>query len=126
MYSRLPHAPAIQPFTRAAPDVIGVKGTSAEIRGYVDAPVEIAGVEVHHPQLVVEGLAFSLIGTNILHEHGSVLTLDKSAPVRLCIRECAVSRDERMELPAVPPPAPSLGVQRVAPASSPARPHSFA
>ncbi len=96
MYSRLPHAPAIQPFTRAAPDVIGVGGASAEIRGYVDAPVEIAGVEVHHPLLlVVEGLAFPLlIGTDILREHGAVLTLDESAPVRLRIRECAVCREQ--------------------------------
>ena len=36
MYGRLPHAPAIQPFTCAAPDVIGVECASAEIRGYVD------------------------------------------------------------------------------------------
>ena len=88
MYSRLPHAPAIQPFTCAAPDVIGVGSASAEIRGYVDAPIEIAGVAVHHLLLVVEGLAFSLlIGTDIMRAHGAVLTLDESAPVRLHIRE---------------------------------------
>ena len=67
MYARLLDAPVFQPFTRAAPDVIGVEGASAEIRGYVDAPVEIAGITVHHPLLVVESLAFSLlIGTDIL------------------------------------------------------------
>ena len=48
MYSRQPHAPAIQPFTRAAPDVVGVGGASVEIRGYVDTLVEIAGVAVNH------------------------------------------------------------------------------
>ena len=107
IYSRLPHAPAIQPFTRAAPDVIGVGGPSAQIRGYVDAPVEIVEVEVHHPLLVVEVLAFFLlIGTDILREQGAVLTLDESAPVRLRIRECAVCRKQRTKLPALPPSAP--------------------
>ena len=66
MYARLPSAPAIQLFMRAAPNVVGVEGASAEIRGYVDAPVEVAGVAVHHPVLVVEGLAFPLI----LRAHG--------------------------------------------------------
>ena len=33
MYGRLPNAPAIQPFMRAGPDVVGVGGTSAEICG---------------------------------------------------------------------------------------------
>ena len=50
MYSRLPSAAPIQPFTCAAPDVVGVGGASAEIRGYVDTPVEIAGTAVHHPE----------------------------------------------------------------------------
>ena len=73
MYSRLPSAPAIQPFSGAAPDVIGVGGASSEIRGYVDALVELAGTAVYHPLLVVEGLAFPLlIGTDILRPHGAM------------------------------------------------------
>ena len=107
LYARLRDAPVIQPFTRAAPDVVGVGGASAEIRGYVDAPVEVAGVTVHHQLLVVEGLAFSLlIGTDILRAHGAVLTLDETAPVRLRSRECSICREQRTDSPAVPLLAP--------------------
>ena len=78
MYSRLPNPPAVQPFMHAAPDVVGVGGASAEIRGYVDPPVELAGTTVHHPLLVVEGLAFPLLnGTDVLRPHGALLTLDE-------------------------------------------------
>ena len=73
------------------------------IRGYIYAPVEVAEVVVHHPLLVVEGLAFFLlIGTDILRAHGAVLTLDESAPVRLRVRECAVCREERIASSAKP------------------------
>ena len=83
MYARLRDAPVIQPFTPTAPDGVGVGGASAEIRGYIDAPVEVAGVTVHNQLLVVEGLAFPLlIGTDILHADGAVLTLEETAPVR--------------------------------------------
>ena len=37
MYNRFSNAPAIQPFTGSAPDIIGVGGSTAKIRGYVDA-----------------------------------------------------------------------------------------
>ena len=107
LYARLRYAHAIQPFTRASPDVVGVGGASAEIHGYVDAPVEIAGVTVHHPLLVVEGLAFVLLsGTDILRAHGAVLTLDETAPVRLRNRECTICREQRIDSLAAPPLAP--------------------
>ena len=107
MYSRLPSAPAIQPFSGAAPDVIGVGAASAEILGYVDAPVELAGTAVYHPLLVVEGLAFSLlIGTDILRPHGAMLTLDESAPLRLRTRVCDVCREQRTNPPAESSSAP--------------------
>ena len=97
----------VQPFTRAAPDVVGLGGASAELRGYVDAPVELAGVTVHHPLLVVEGLAFPLlIGTDIPRSHRAVLTLYETAPVRLRNRECPICKEQRTELPAVSSPAP--------------------
>ena len=42
---------------------------------------------MRHPLLVVDGLTFPLIiGTDILRAHRAVLTLDKSAPVRLRVR----------------------------------------
>ena len=107
MYGRLPKAPVIQPFTRAAPDVVGVGGASAEICGYIDTPVEIAGVAVYHPLLVVKGLAFSiLIGTDIIRPNGAMFALDESTPVRLRTRECDVLREQRTNSPADPPRAP--------------------
>ena len=103
MYTRLPDAPAIQPFLRAVPEVVGVGGERAVIRGYVDVPVEVAGVAVRHPLLMLEGLGFPLIiGRDILRAHRAVLTLDESAPVRLQIHECAVCREQRTASPADP------------------------
>ena len=103
MYARHFDAPAIQPFSRAAPEVVGVGGTSAEIRGYVDMPIVVAGVAVRHPLLVIERLAFPvIIGTDILRAHGAVLALDESAPVRLRVRVCAVCREQRTASPAKP------------------------
>ena len=107
MYSRLPSAPHIQPFTCAAPDVVGVGGASAEIRGYVDTPVEIDGTAVHHPMLMVEGLAFPLlIGTDVLRPHYAMFTLDETVPLRLRVPVCDVCREQRTDLPADAPSAP--------------------
>ena len=73
------------------------------IRGYVDAPDEVAEVMVHQPVLVIESLAFPLIiGTYILRAYGAVLTLDESASLRLRERECAVCREERIASSAKP------------------------
>ena len=94
-YCRLPSTPAIQPFTGAAPVVVGVGGARAEIRGYVDAPVELDGIAVHHPLLVVDGLAFALlIGMDVLRPHGATLSFDGD-PVRLRTRVCKVCRERR-------------------------------
>ena len=104
LYARLRDAPVIQPFTRAPPAVVSVGNASAKIRGYVDAPVEVAVVNVNHPLLVVEGHAFSfLIGTEIVRAHGAVLTLDETAPVRLRNRECSSCCEQRTESPTAPP-----------------------
>ena len=113
MYTRLPDAPAIQRFLRAFPEVIGVGGARDVIRGYVDLPVEIAGVAVRHLLLVVEGLAFPLIiGTDILRAHRAALTLDESAPVRLRVRLCAVCTEQRTASPAEPSSSARAAPQR--------------
>ena len=94
------------------------------IRGYVDVPVEVAGVAVRHPLLVVEGLAFPLIiGTDILRAHRVVLTLDESAPVRLRVRVCAVCTEQRTASPAEQSSSVRAGPQRpiVRAAPSPVR-----
>ena len=102
LYEQLPEASAIQPVLRAAPEVVGVGGKRAVIRGYVDVPVEVPGVAVHHPLLVKEGLAFALVGTDILRSHRAVLTLDESAFVRLRVRVCDVCGEQRTAKPAEP------------------------
>ena len=101
LYAQLLDAPAIQPFSPAAPEVVGVGGASAKIREYVDMPVEVAGVAVRHPLLVVEDLAFPvIIRPDILRAQGAVLTLDESAPVQLRVRVCAGCREQRTASPA--------------------------
>ena len=124
MYTRLPNAPAIQPFLCAVPEVVGVGGARAVIRGYVNAPVKVASIVVRHPLLLVEGLAFPLIiGTDILRAHRAVLTLDESAPVRLRVRVCAVCAKQRTASPAEPSSSVHAGPQRpiVRAAPSPVR-----
>ena len=89
-----------------APDSIGVGGATAEICGYVDAPIEIHGTAVRHSLLVVEGLAFPfLLCTEILRPHGAMLTLDESAPLRLRTRVCDICREQRTHQLAEPPSA---------------------
>lgn len=67
MYIRLPRAPAIQLFTKAALNFFGVGSESVEIQKYVDAPVDLDVTAVHESLLVVEPLAFFLlIGIDIL------------------------------------------------------------
>ena len=52
IYARLPDAPVIQPLACTASEVVGVGSASAQIRGYVDMPVEVAGVAVRHSLMV--------------------------------------------------------------------------
>ena len=114
LYARLPNAPAIQPVLRAAFKVVDVGNASAVIRGYVNVHVEVAGVAVRHLLLVGKGLPFLLIiNTDILRAHCTVLTLDKSAPMRLQIRECAVCREQRTSSPVEPLASPRAAPQRV-------------
>ena len=105
-YGRIQNARPIQPFTGSAPDIIGVGGATAEIRGYVDAPIEIDNPAVRHPLLVVEGLVFPLLlGTDILRPYGAMLTLDVSAPLRLRTCVCDICSEQRTDQLVEPPSA---------------------
>ena len=74
LYARLPSKPAIHLFKNSAPDIVGVGGASAKVRGYVDVPLQIVGVEIAHPLLVVQNLAFPLlIGADILRPHAAAM-----------------------------------------------------
>lgn len=92
MYGRLRSAPVILPLTVAAFDVFGVSNASADIRGYVDAIVDLYVTVVHYPLLVVNGLSFALIiGMNIRCPHRATLSF-VDVLLRLCARVCEVCR----------------------------------
>ena len=61
LYSQLPTRPPIQSVKKTTHDIVGVIGASAEVKGYIDEPLQIAGVEVAHPLLVVFCLAFQIL-----------------------------------------------------------------
>ena len=98
MYSRLALRPPIHPFEECAPDIIGVGGASAAVRGYVDIPLRLAGIEVAHPLLVVENLSFALlIGTDILRPHAANLSLAGASSLQLRARVCEICLEQRTE-----------------------------
>ena len=76
LYDRLPSRPSINSLKNSDPDIVGVGGVSAEVRGYIDVPLLIAEIEVADFLLVVSELPFAmLIGmdvTTIRHELFSV------------------------------------------------------
>ena len=72
LHDRLPSRPPINSFKNSAPDIVGVGGASVEVRGYIDVPLKIAGIEVAHPLLVVSKLPFAmLIGMDVLRPHAA-------------------------------------------------------
>lgn len=97
MYGRLPNVRAIQPFTEAATVVIGVGGASGELRTYIDAPVKLDNIVVHHLLLVVDKLAFALfIGMDILSPHGVMFRFGDIS-LRLSRRLCDVCLDQKQK-----------------------------
>ena len=43
LYELLPNRPPIRKFDDSAPDIVGVGGASADVRGFIDVSVQIAG-----------------------------------------------------------------------------------
>ena len=98
MYSRLALRPPIHPFEEFAPDIIVVGGASAPVRGYVDIPLRLAGIEVAHPLLVIENLSFALlIGTDILCPHAAYLSMAGASSLQLRARVCEICLEQRTE-----------------------------
>ena len=61
---------SLQLFHKPPPDIVGVAGARPTVRGFVDVPLEIAGVVLHHPLIVVENLTLLLlVGMDILRAH---------------------------------------------------------
>ena len=94
LYEQLPSRPAINRFSISAPDIVGVGGASAEVRCYVDVPLQIAGVKIAHPLLVVTDLSFPLlIGMDLLQPHAAKMSLEHTAPLGLCSHVRRVPRE---------------------------------
>ena len=94
--SSLPNPPTVENFQSIPPSIVGVGGASATVRGYIDAPLVIAGAHIQHPIIVVEELAFPLlIGMDILGPHDAQLGVGASKSFRLDIERCRVCDEER-------------------------------
>ena len=97
LYEKLPSKPRIYTFENAAPDIVGVGGASAAVKGYIDVPLRIADTEVAHPLLVVDNLSFSLlIGMDILDPHAANISLGGTREVQLEARVCDVCLEPRI------------------------------
>ena len=97
LYDQLLSCPEICSFSKSAPDILGVGGASAEVRGYVDVPPQIAGIKIAHPLLVVTSLAFPLIGMDILQPHAAKMSLGHAAPLELSVHLCDVCLEKRTD-----------------------------
>ena len=92
----MPSRPSINSFKNSAPDIVGVGGASIDVRGYIDVPLQIAGIEVAHPLLVVSNHSFSLlIDMDVLQPHAAKMSLGSSAPLELSARVCDVCLKQR-------------------------------
>ena len=97
LYERLPSKPRVYSFAKAAPDIVGVGGASAAVKGYIDVPLRVADAEIAHPLLVVENLSFSLlIGMDILDPHAAKISLGGTREVQFGARVCDVCLEPRV------------------------------
>ena len=95
-WKSLARQPPIQNFNDSPPSIVGVGGARANVRGYVDVPLEVAGVEVRHPLIVVESLAFPLlVGMDILRAHAATFSLGVPDSVHFQSRYCDVCLEPR-------------------------------
>ena len=96
LYDRLLSRPSINLCKNSAHDIVGVGGASAEVRGFIDVFLQIAGIEVAHPLLVVSNLSLSLlIGMDVLQPHVVKMSLGSAAPLELSVHVCDVCLEQR-------------------------------
>ena len=61
--------------------------------------LQLAGVKVAHPLLVVTNLSFPiLVGTDILRAHSATMSFGNAVPLRLNARVCDVCLEQQTEL----------------------------
>ena len=98
----LRNAPSVENFFSAPPRIVGVGGASATVRGYIDAPLVIAGTRVQHPLIVVEELAYPhLIRMDILGPHDAQLGVGGATSIRLAVERFTVCDEMRAGLPRI-------------------------
>ena len=86
----------LQLFDKPPPDIVGVGGGRATVRGFLDVPLEIAGVVLHHPLIVVKDLAFPLlVGINILRAHAGTVRIGVPDSLKLKVKHCEVCLEHR-------------------------------
>ena len=85
----LPERPSVEQFMHRPQNIVGVGGSSARVLGYVDVSVVISDVEVRHPLIVADELAYPLlIGTDILRPHRANFELGAPDVVQLKLDQC--------------------------------------
>ena len=99
LYAQLSSKPPIQPFKQPALDIVGVGGARAKVKMYIDEPLQLGGIEVAHPLLVVTDLSFPIfVGTDILRAHSATMSFGDAVPLRLNARVCNVCLEQPTEL----------------------------
>ena len=97
LYGRLPSHPNVLAFDETAPDVVGIGGASAAVKGYIDVPFRIASTNVTHPLLVIENLSYPLIvGIEILRPHVARYGIAEPPELRFDVRVCNVCLEDRV------------------------------
>ena len=83
-YNQFLQRSGITSFKGNANNIVGVGGARAFRKGFIDVPIEISGIKVRHPLVVVEHLAFPLlIGMDVLRSHNANFALGILDSVRL-------------------------------------------
>ena len=91
-----PGPPKVQLFSSPPPEIVGVGGSACRVRGYIDVPLGLAGVEVAHPLVVVDELPFPLlVGMDVLRPHAAALSLEEPMLFRLQTRYCDTCLEPR-------------------------------
>ena len=71
--SKLQKRTSIEQFLHRRSNIVGVGNASVRVLGYVDTTIDIAGVEVRHPFIVVDKHAYpTLIGMDLLRPHKAI------------------------------------------------------
>ena len=87
----LPVPLLVEAFTSGPPYIVYIGGSSLHVLGYIDAAVVVTDVEIRHPLVVVNKLAFPLLlASDILKTHCAIIKLGNPDIVRFQVDRCPV------------------------------------